>query len=362
MKKLVLTLLLLALFFSFSPKALASDGGLDVSGVTESLSEEARGVGGTLTLDGSYDAGGALSRLWGKLLDRIVSSLRESAAPAAGLLAVSMLSAVACSLCPEARTSSLIQASAAAAASLTLLSGIDSLTTQAVDTLSQLLDYSRAALPAVFTAAAATGAVVTASARYAAACLALDVLMTASRRVTLPLIYAFLAVSISGGVFPHPLLRMASRLLKKLATLVMTGLTTAFTFYLGLTGLVTGSADAVAVKTAKTVISGVLPVVGGILSDAASAVLSAASLIKNSAGSFALVAVCALCAGPFAALGVRMLLFRAAAAAAELAPGDRLPALLGDLSAAMGMLLGLVGSFALMLFFSILAAIRVVSA
>lgn len=359
MKKLVWTLLLASLFLLFPPKALASGEGLDVSGVTEALPEETRGVGGTLTLDGSYDAGGALSRLWGKLLDQITASLRESAAPAAGLLVVSMLSAVACSVCPEARTASLIQASAAAAASLMLVSGLDSLTMQAVDALSQLLDYSRAALPAVFTAAAATGAVVTASARYAAACLALDVLMTASRRVTLPLIYAFLATAISGGVFPHPLLKTASKFLKKIATLVMTGSTTAFTFYLGLTGLVTGSADAVAVKTAKTVISGVLPVVGGILSDAASAVLSAATLIKNSAGAFALVAVCALCVGPFAALGVRMLLFRAAAAAAELSPGDRLPALLSDLSAAMGMLLGLVGSFALMLFFSILAAIRV---
>ena len=355
MKKLLLLILLLLLL----PFPSAKAAGLDVSAVEEALPEEARGVGGTLTLDGSYDGAGALERLWRELWDKLHDAAKESVSSALSILAVIFLSAIAAAVCPEAKTAGLIHAASAAAAALMLTSGIESMTALSVDALEQLADYSRAALPAVFTAAAATGAVLTSSARYAAVCLALDVLMTASRRLTLPLIYAYLAVSISGGVFPHPLLKGVGRLIKRAATAVMTGLSTVFTAYIGLTGLVTASADAAAVKTAKTVISGVLPVVGGILSDAASAVLSAATLIKNSAGAFALVAVCALCAGPFAALSVRLLLFRAAASAAEMIPGGRLPALLNDLASALSMLLGLVGSAAVMLFFSFLAAIRV---
>ena len=56
----------------------------------------------------------------------------------------------------------------------------------------------------------------------------------------------------------------------------MTGMTIAFTAYINLTGLISGSADAAAIRTAKTLISTVLPVVGGIASDASSAVLAAA--------------------------------------------------------------------------------------
>lgn len=362
MKKILLLAPFVLLFLFLPPQAVAAGAELDVSAVEEALPDEARGVGGTLTLDGSYDGASALSRLWRQFLDKLREALRASAAPAASLLAIALLSAVAATLCQDARIAALIHASAAAAAALSLTAGIDSLTAQAIGALEQLADYSRAALPAVFTAAATTGAVITASARYAAVCLTLDVLINVTKTVTLPLIYAYLAVVISGGVFPHPLLKGAGKLIKRLATTVMAALTTAFTAYIGLTGVVTASADAAAIKTAKTVISGVLPVVGGILSDAASAVLSAASLIKNSAGVFALVGVCALCAGPFAALSVRMMLFRAASAAAEMVPGERLSALLGDLASALSMLLGLVGSFALMLFFSFLAAIRVTTA
>ena len=51
----------------------------------------------------------------------------------------------------------------------------------------------------------------------------------------------------------------------------------------------------------------VFGVVGGMVSDASAAVLAAANLIRNCAGVFGLVAVCAICAGPFAVLSVRTL-------------------------------------------------------
>ena len=359
MRKLVLVIVSLTALLLWAPVAAAA--GLDVSAVEDNLPEEARGVGGTLTLDGSYDGAGALSRLWRQLLDRLREEGKRSAAPAFSILAIAFFSAVAAAAAPEKRMTELINALAAAAAALTLTGGISSLSALAMEAVDRLETYSRAALPAVFTAAAATGAVMSSSARYAAVCLALDVMMTATRRLTLPLICAHLAVSVSGGVFPHPLLKGAGRLLKRVTVTVMTTMTGAFTAYIGLTGLVTASADAAAVKMTRTVIGGVLPVVGGVLSDAAATALAAAALIKNSAGTFALVAVCALCVGPFAALSVRLLLFRAAAAAAEMVPGERLSSLLNDLAASLSMLLGLVGSFAVMLFFSFLSAVRVTS-
>ena len=199
-------------------------------------------------------------------------------------------------------------------------------------------------------------------AKYAAVCLALDVLMSVAQKLIIPLIYCFIAISITGSISPNSLLCTAGRVVKWTATTVMTGLTIAFSAYIGLTGLITGSTDATAVKTAKTVISSSLPVVGGIISDAAAVVLSAASIIKNSAGVFCLVAVCALCAGPFAMLSVKVFLFKISAAVADMIPGGRLSALLNDIGTAMSMLLGLVGCCGIMLFISFMAAIKVVAA
>ena len=94
----------------------------------------------------------------------------------------------------------------------------------------------------------------------------------------------------------------------------MTLMTSAFCLYISLSGAISGSADALAVKTTKSVIASAFPIVGGILSDSAAAMLSAAGLIKNSAGVFCLIAVCALCAGPFALLSVKMLVFKLSSA------------------------------------------------
>ena len=109
------------------------------------------------------------------------------------------------------------------------------------------------------------------------------------------------------------------------------------------------------------IISKALPVVGGILSDAASVILASASVIKNSAGIYALVGISALCLTPFIAIGVKMLLFRLCAAVASALEGKRLAVLLGDLSAALGMMLGVIGCVTIMLFISLMAAIKTVS-
>ena len=101
--------------------------------------------------------------------------------------------------------------------------------------------------------------------------------------------------------------------------------------------------------------------VGKILSDAASSVISAAAVVRNTAGAFGLVSVCALCSAPFAACGVRRLLLSLTAAATEMTGLDRLSRLLGEFSTLMGLMLGLVASYGLMLFVSIVSAIRTVT-
>jgi len=104
-----------------------------------------------------------------------------------------------------------------------------------------------------------------------------------------------------------------------------------------------------------------LPVVGGIMSDASAVVLASASVIKNAAGVFALIGISAVCLAPFVAIGVKMLLFRLCAAVASAIEGKRLSQLLSDLSAALGMMLGVLGSVTIMLFISFMAAIKTVS-
>lgn len=360
-------LLVLLLIPGFAVPAYAEDiyeQAADETGIyaiEDQLPEEARDISGSLKVDGSYDTENALERLWNSLIDKIKGELGENIKTASALIAISMLCTLSGSLCSGKPIKEYINIAGCCAAAVSLLGSVDSIVGETVAALNQLSDYSKAALPAMFTAAAACGAVGSASAKYAATCLALDVLMSVSQKLIIPLVYSYLALAVAGSVFPNSLLSNTARLTKWIAGTIMTAMTIAFSAYIGMTGLVAGSVDAVAIKTARTVISTTLPVVGGIISDASGAVLSAASVIKNSAGVFGLIAVCALCAGPFAVLSVRMLVLKAAAAASDMVPNSRLSGLINSVSTAMGLLLGLLGCCGIMLFISIMAGIKAVS-
>lgn len=360
-------LLVLLLIPGFTVPAYAEDiyeQAADETGIyaiEDQLPEEARDISGSLKVDGSYDTENALERLWNSLIDKIKGELGENIKTASALIAISMLCALSGSLCSGKPIKEYINIAGCCAAAVSLLGSVDSIVGETVAALNQLSDYSKAALPAMFTAAAACGAVGSASAKYAATCLALDVLMSVSQKLIIPLVYSYLALAVAGSVFPNSLLSNTARLTKWIAGTIMTAMTIAFSAYIGMTGLVAGSVDAVAIKTARTVISTTLPVVGGIISDASGAVLSAASVIKNSAGVFGLIALCALCAGPFAVLSVRMLVLKAAAAASDMVPNSRLSGLINSVSTAMGLLLGLLGCCGIMLFISIMAGIKAVS-
>ena len=363
MKKWIVLLLLLPMF---SVKAYAAPlpeqvGAItDVSGMMDSLPEDVKEISGEP--EGlAYDSQGALRRLWDRLLEQLNRQLRENLRFAAELTALGFFCSMAATLAGNETSAAYIEIAGCCGAAVLMTAGVDSMVGQVTATIDQMVDYSRAALPAVFTAAAATGAAITASARYAAACLAFDVLISASRRFLIPLIYGYLALSLSESMYDNALLQALRRAAKWCATLGMTGLTLAFSAYISLTGLITGSSDAIAVKTTRSLISHTLPVVGGLLADSASVLLSAAAAIKNAAGTASLVAVCALCIGPLAGLLVKMLLYKGAAAVMGLLPSGRLPRLVGDMGTVLGMLLGLLGCCAAILFLSFMSAIKVVA-
>jgi stage III sporulation protein AE len=125
-----------------------------------------------------------------------------------------------------------------------------------------------------------------------------------------------------------------------------------FTGYIGITGVVSGSADAAAIKAAKLTISGMVPVVGGILSDASEAVLVGAGVVKNGAGIYGMMAVLAIVIGPFLRIGIQYLLLKATAAVCGLFGTKSITALVQDFTTAMGLLLAMTGSSCLLLLIS----------
>ncbi len=364
MKKLLCFIFILPLFVLTAYADNIDKEFADMTGIYEvenALGDEEKEISGELRLDGKLDVQGAFKRLLGNIREKALEGIRTELKFVFSILAVSVLCGLAASLCTEGNFPDYIQIAGCCTVAYMLSGTMDGIISQAIDAINRLSDYSRAAMPAIFTAAAACGAVGSSSVKYAGACMAMELFMSAATSFIIPLIYTYLAMSLSSSIFDNSILRSGSKLCKSIAVMLMTVICIGFSAYIGMSGIIAGSADAMAVKTAKTIISNSLPVVGGIISDAASAVLASASLIKNSAGVFSLIAVCVMCAGPFAVLSVKMLLYKAVSAVAEMLPGNRISGLLNSVGTAAAMLMGLLGSCGIMLFISIMSGIKVVN-
>lgn len=229
------------------------------------------------------------------------------------------------------------------------------------NTVQQIHDFSTALLPCLAGASAAAGTITAAAAKYAAAMLFMNVLLTVQKSVILPVIYAYTAAGLSGAALGTDGLSGAANLLKWVAVTLMRGIVICFVIYLTVTGVITGSADAARLKLTKTAVSTALPVVGGILSDASETVLAGAQLLKNAVGVFGLLSAAAICALPFLRLGAHYLLYKAASVLASALGGGRMQKAVDTVSTAFGMILGLVGTAGVMLFLSVVSFMKAVT-
>lgn len=356
MKRLVLFLIFAAVLVT---PAL---GASDLTELEDALPESARQVlGGVSAQELTEDAQGLLARLGSYLEERARSLLSTAARSACTVLTVTLLCSAAAAAAPDGKLPPFVLMGGAVAIMGACAGDMRSYLSQAAAALGDLSDFSKALLPCVATAAAATGHAASGAARYAASALCVDVLMTLGQNVVLPTIYAYGAVCTANAALPEGALAGPAKLMAWLCRTLLTALTTAFTLGLAITGVIAGTADKLAGSVAKTAISAALPVVGSILSDAADAYLAGAQLLRGAVGAFGLAAVLAVCLGPVLGLGAHYLLYKAAACVCEPFADGRLSKLIGDIGTAYGMALGLVGSAAAMLFVAVVLGTEVLT-
>ncbi|MBE6974610.1 MAG: hypothetical protein E7436_03870 [Ruminococcaceae bacterium] len=107
--------------------------------------------------------------------------------------------------------------------------------------------------------------------------------------------------------------------------------------------------------------SGAVPVVGGILSDASEAVLVGAGVMKNAVGIYGTVALIALWIAPFLRIGIQYLLLKLTAALCAVVDSKAINDLVTSFSGAMGLLLAMTGSVCVLLLISMVCFMKGVS-
>lgn len=215
-------------------------------------------------------------------------------------------------------------------------------------TVMEISEYGKLLLPVMTAALASQGGVTSSAALYTGTAVFTGLLGNLISKVFLPMVYLFLALATGAAALENAGMRQLRDLSKNFVSWCLKTLLILFTTYMSITGVVSGTTDTAVLKTTKVTISSVVPVVGGILSDASEAVLVSAGLMKNAAGIYGIFAVLAVFLLPFLRVGVQYLLLKFTAAVCSIFAPKSITELIGDFSTAMGLLLAMTGSVCLL--------------
>lgn len=227
-----------------------------------------------------------------------------------------------------------------------------------VTTVTELSEYGKLLLPVMTATLAAQGGVTASSALYMGTAIFNSVLTTFIAKLIVPIVYVYLCLSVANCATQEQTLKNLRDFTKWLATWSLKILLYVFTGYMGITGVVSGTADAAAVKAAKLTISGTVPVVGSILSDASESILISAGLMKSAAGVYGMLAMIAIFIGPFLKIGIQYLLLRLTTGIISIFGTKESVELVKDFSGAMGLILAMTGTVCLLLLISIVCFMK----
>lgn len=165
----------------------------------------------------------------------------------------------------------------------------------------------------------------------------------------MPVLGVTAVLAVSGSVFPNVSVDGIVKLIKKLITWAMTVSMTLFTGFAAMKCTLAAKTDGAAVKTAKYLISGFVPIVGGAVSDAYSTVRGSFDVMRSTIGTAGNIAVLLFILPPV----IEILVFRGVmwigTAAAELLSADPLVRLMKAIDSSLAIVQSILICYSVML-------------
>ncbi len=254
--------------------------------------------------------------------------------------------------------SNAIRVTGAVVIGLILLDPINSMIQLGTDTVTEMSEYGKLLLPVMTAAMAAQGGTTSSAALYTGTVVFNTFLTTFIARIMVPALYIFLCICIAGCAVKQEMLDKIRDFVKWAMTWCLKIVLYVFTGYMSITGVVSGTVDASALKAAKLTISGAVPVIGNVLSDTSEAILVSAGIMKNTAGVYGILAITAMFIGPFLEIGVQYLLLKITGAICNMFGNKQTVELVGNFTTGMGIILGMTGTVCVLLLISLVCFMR----
>ena len=296
MKKLII---IPVIFFAVIISAItvrASEINYDMSGVYDSLSDEARAHMLALGAD-SADASALSDLTFDSVLDEIGKMAAQSLnSPLKGLISITAMLLI-CSMLTAYKGSLSADIGTALNITLALCIGaavavpVSELIKTAGDVIVNASNLMLAYIPVTALLLTASGSIAGSAAYYASVIGLGEGVLQLSSRVIIPFMYMLLGIGIAGGVSPELNLGGITRTLSKASRWLLTFIMAMFSAVLGIRQVLSNSVDSVSGRAAKFAVSSFVPVVGSAIGEALKTIQGSVSVLKSGIGVFVIIAL-----------------------------------------------------------------------
>lgn len=298
--KIVLLFVLTGFFiFSFSCVSFAEDSTSFYNNENDfsvELNEEAKDIMSQIGIeDADYDELMSLSprRIISYIIDLLKGEIKTPFITAGAVLAIAALITVIGSFVKGQSSADSINTMIGSFLIISVVSvPVSNVLTAAASSVKLTSEFMLSYIPALAGIVSASGMPLT-SAAYSAGTIGLaEIIMQLCSKFFFAIISIILSMVFLSSLYNNFNSEKIIGLFKKFITVALSLLAVVFVGMITIKGNLASSADSVAIKGIKLIAGNAIPIVGGAVGDAYTSILGSMTLIKNTVGSFGIIAIC----------------------------------------------------------------------
>ncbi len=225
--------------------------------------------------------------------------------------------------------------------------------------VADLIAFTNTLVPLLTTLMIATGNAVSSSMIEPILLLIITFAGNFMSNVLIPIILVSTALGIVSKISDDVQVDKLSKFMKKGSLWILTTVLTLFISLATLQGNVTSGLDGVTLKAGKSIVSKVIPVVGGILGDAIDTVLGYSNIIKNAVGVVGIITIGCICIKPILNLAALTITYYLGAALCQPIADKKIVGLLEQIAGTFKILLAILFTIAVMIIIGIAIVMKI---
>ena len=216
-------------------------------------------------------------------------------------------------------------------------------------TSNNLIGFMNTLIPVLVSLMLYTGSITTTSILEPIILFLINFIGNLIQNILIPIILIIASISIISKISDQVQVAKLSKFLKSSTLWFLGIILTIFVGIVSLEGTLASSVDGITAKTAKSIVSSAVPVVGKILGDVVDSVLGCGIILKNAVGFVGVVIIISICIVPILKLSVLTISYKLVASISEVIADAKIVKLLSEIGDTFRVLLAILCSLAVML-------------